>query len=91
MTKWSFLATICTQPLLNSNSCNGETSVRYWFNVSSSLCEPFLFADCQQNDNSFATVESCQEFCGVTEPGLFTLTVSITPITQKYLQTAEHI
>ncbi|VDD92124.1 unnamed protein product [Enterobius vermicularis] len=78
-------STICTQPLLNSNSCNGETSVRYWFNVSSSLCEPFLFADCQQNDNSFATVESCQEFCGVTEPGLFTLTVSITPITQKYL------
>lgn len=36
---------------------------RYWHNPSSRQCEQFDYSGCGGNDNNFATMLECQDFC----------------------------
>uniref|UniRef100_A0A914UKJ1 BPTI/Kunitz inhibitor domain-containing protein n=1 Tax=Plectus sambesii TaxID=2011161 RepID=A0A914UKJ1_9BILA len=60
--------TVCSQPLRVGNC---ERSVRrYWYNAVTRDCEIFDFTGCQGNDNNFATLLDCQNFCrnSIPEP-----------------------
>ncbi|GAB6024412.1 hypothetical protein CHUAL_009577 [Chamberlinius hualienensis] len=51
----------CLQPVDNG-MCRAAFS-RYFFNSTSSMCQPFVYGGCLGNDNNFETNEQCEEEC----------------------------
>ncbi|CAJ0580849.1 unnamed protein product, partial [Mesorhabditis spiculigera] len=60
--------TICAQPL-RVGDCT-ENVKRYWYNAKTRQCQMFEYTGCQGNDNNFATILDCQNFCknAIPEP-----------------------
>ena len=42
--------------------CNGQIQ-RYFYNVTSSKCERFLYGGCYGNENNFFNIHDCEEKC----------------------------
>ncbi|XP_019353652.1 tissue factor pathway inhibitor 2 isoform X2 [Alligator mississippiensis] len=42
---------------------------RYAFNLSSMMCEPFIYGGCYGNDNNFRKYDSCMETCAPQKTG----------------------
>lgn len=62
----AFTATVCSLPIQPGNSCRaGETTntVRFYYNLQSRMCQQFSYAGCGGNDNNFATMADCSQFC----------------------------
>jgi hypothetical protein len=62
-----FIAYICSLPPHTGamGSCGSftQSQTRYYFNVATQHCIPFVFSGCDGNLNSFSTVVECNDFC----------------------------
>ncbi|XP_058032714.1 fused toxin protein-like [Ahaetulla prasina] len=54
----------------NSKQC-GEPKHRFFYNVTSKSCEPFIYYGCPGNRNRYYTIEECQRYCGQIEKSGF--------------------
>ncbi|XP_070797252.1 carboxypeptidase inhibitor SmCI-like [Pituophis catenifer annectens] len=50
----------------SSERC-GEPKERFFCNVASKSCEPFVFYGCPGSHNSYSTIKQCQKYCEVAE------------------------
>lgn len=54
----------------NASERCGEPKHRFFYNVTSKTCEPFLYHGCPRNRNRYHTLEECKRYCGqIGEPG----------------------
>lgn len=58
-----FVATICQQTPNQGTQC-GVQLQRYYFNSATRQCSTFTYFGCAGNENNFATVTECNNFCG---------------------------
>ncbi|ETE57876.1 hypothetical protein L345_16405, partial [Ophiophagus hannah] len=42
----------------------GEPKNRFFYNITSKSCEPFVYHGCPGNRNRYHTIEECQRYCG---------------------------
>ncbi|XP_026579404.1 BPTI/Kunitz domain-containing protein-like isoform X1 [Pseudonaja textilis] len=53
----------------DSQRC-GEPKNRFFYNITSKSCEPFVYHGCPGNRNRYHTIEECQRYCGnIEKPG----------------------
>lgn len=52
---------------VDSGDCIGA-ELRYFFDVSSGECEPFLYSGCGGNSNNYRSMELCEKTCMSPEP-----------------------
>ncbi|XP_062977436.1 BPTI/Kunitz domain-containing protein-like [Elgaria multicarinata webbii] len=53
----------------DSDRC-GEPKHRFFYNMTSKMCEPFMYTGCSWNRNWYYTAEECQRSCAYVEkPG----------------------
>nr|QHR82827.1 serine protease inhibitor 3 [Vipera anatolica senliki] len=53
----------CTSVPNDSERC-GEPKDRFFYNVTSKSCEPFVYHGCPGNRNRYHTLEECKRYCG---------------------------
>ncbi|XP_026546510.1 BPTI/Kunitz domain-containing protein-like [Notechis scutatus] len=53
----------------DSQRC-GEPKDRFFYNITSKSCEPFVYHGCPGNRNRYHTIEECKRYCGrIEKPG----------------------
>lgn len=55
-------AYICGQSPNQGTQC-GATLQRYYFNIATKVCSTFTYFGCGGNENNFATLSQCNNFC----------------------------
>ncbi|XP_039198314.1 kunitz-type serine protease inhibitor bitisilin-3-like [Crotalus tigris] len=54
----------------NASERCGEPKHRFFYNVTSKSCEPFVYHGCPRNRNRYHTLEECKRYCGkIEKPG----------------------
>ncbi|KAL7990143.1 hypothetical protein Chor_010497 [Crotalus horridus] len=48
----------------NASERCGEPKHRFFYNVTSKSCEPFVYHGCPRNRNRYHTLEECKRYCG---------------------------
>lgn len=61
---FSTSATTCSQPVDSGASCGSGSLTRYFYNTASRSCTSFQFNGCGGNNNNFATLQACINYCG---------------------------